>query len=84
MNFQQNEIRDDSLIYQADLPVTQFLENCRGKSIFIYSANLEGIGLAKRLTALGLNFSYFIDSRQYSASKKQSFDVKTPEAFWGD
>ena len=60
------------------------MENCRGKSIFIYSANLEGIGLAKRLTALGLNFSYFIDSRQYSASKKQSFDVKTPEAFWGD
>ena len=45
--------------------------------IAIYSANLEGIGLAGRLQALGFKIRGFVDSRYYKNNAKKNSYFKT-------
>lgn len=56
-------IREDAKITNAPVSSEFFIEAARNKKIYLYSVNLEGIGLSKRLHALGLNVAGFIDSR---------------------
>jgi len=57
------QLRQDTLITESKVEFSSFDEKAREKSIYIVSVNLEGIGLSKRLTALGFSVSAFVDTR---------------------
>jgi hypothetical protein len=56
-------IRRDSVIRPPQITLEHFRELATGKSIYIYSGNLEGVGLAKRFSKLRLPFLGFVDTR---------------------
>ncbi len=60
---QKIPIRNDSILKAPLVTFDGFSSNTLGKSIFILSGNLEGVGLAKRLRALKFDIGGFIDSR---------------------
>ncbi len=58
-----NELRQDAKLKTASVTLEDFHNLARDKSIYILSVNLEGMGLAKRLSRLGFQVGGFIDSR---------------------
>ena len=75
-------IREDAKILGAPVEYETFLQNIDKKDIYLFSVNLEGIGLSKRLRALGLNVKGFVDSR-YSTPRK-SLPVFDPDIFFSN
>ena len=75
LNLKNEEyLRKDSYLYDSKFDLFSFKKLVGKRSIAIYSANLEGIGLAGRLQALGFKIKGFVDSRYYkNNAKKKKF-----------
>ena len=83
MKFKEEVIlRHDSYINESKLNLLTFSELVGERKVSIYSANLEGIGLAKRLKILGFKIRGFIDSRKYKNNNKKNIPVLHPDFFW--
>ncbi len=52
------------------------------KSVYIYAANLEGLGICRLFTRLGIDVQGFIDSRKYDNNKKKDKPIIHPDTFF--
>jgi|APLak6261693694_1056211.scaffolds.fasta_scaffold00261_4 wyosine [tRNA(Phe)-imidazoG37] synthetase (radical SAM superfamily) len=73
-------IRDDSLLRGAPVDHSEFLSLAKNLNIYIFSINLEGIGLSKRLRALGLNVKAFVDSR--FTGNRHGLPILSPDEYF--
>jgi MoaA/NifB/PqqE/SkfB family radical SAM enzyme len=73
-------IREDSKIEFAPVSYESFIALARGRDIYILSVNLEGIGLSRRLSAIGLKVKSFLDSR-FVGRVRNRFGVLDPETY---
>ena len=53
------------------------------RPVYIYAANLDGVGYCRRLTRIGFRVKGFIDTRRYDEGKKMGLPVVHPDAFFG-
>ncbi|WP_273428039.1 radical SAM protein [Chitinibacter tainanensis] len=74
-------LRDDAKIESAPVSSDDFLKLAAGKRIFLLSVNLEGIGLSRRLSALGMKVAAFLDSR-FAGQKRHGVDVIDPNQYF--
>ena len=65
----------DSYLYDSKFDLISFKKLVGKRSIAIYSANLEGIGLVLRLQALGFKIKGFVDSRYYKNNAKKKIPI---------
>ena len=83
LNLKNEEyLRKDSYLYDSKFDLFSFKKLVGKRSIAIYSANLEGIGLAGRLQALGFKIKGFVDSRYYKNNAKKKIPILKPEWYW--
>ncbi|GAB6041973.1 radical SAM protein [Endothiovibrio diazotrophicus] len=59
-----------------------FRPRVEGKTVYIFSVNLEGIGFLRRFTRLGLDVGGFIDSRPFKDGMKRGKPVIPPDTFF--
>lgn len=62
----------------------RFQSLAKGRKIYIYSVNLEGIGFLKLFTRLGLDIGGFIDSRPIPGGVKRGAPVIHPDSFFAE
>lgn len=82
ISFQSRDtyIREDSLLRGAPVEHSEFLSLAKNLDIYIFSINLEGIGLSKRLRALGLNVKAFVDSR--FTGNRHGLPILSPDEYF--
>jgi hypothetical protein len=76
----KNELRTDAKLKTASVSLNDFTALAQGKSIYILSVNLEGMGLANRFKYLGFDVSAFVDSRYDNLAN--GLPVIKPEVFF--
>ncbi len=59
-------------------------EMIKGRDIYIYAVNLEGMGIYKLFSKLEYNIKGFIDSRKFDKNKRFGLPIINPDDFFKD
>jgi MoaA/NifB/PqqE/SkfB family radical SAM enzyme len=66
---------------ETKITAEKLLQIIGDRDVYIYAANLEGVGFSRMLKRHGISITGFIDDRWYRDSKKEGFPVIKPDQF---